>query len=284
MHAAHPVSARRATRLLGVHRSTVRYRLRRDPQEALRIRLRELAASRVRFGYRRLTVLLRREGWGVNAKRIYRLYTADGLIVRTRPWRRAAQRPRVPQTPVRAPNQRWAMDVVRQQLVDGRWFRVLTVLDQCTRECLRRFADSGLSGQRVATALEPLAHSRGAPRAITVDNGSERASRALEVWAYRHGVQLDVPRPGTPVETLFIESFNGRLRDERLNMALFFSRDDARRTLECWRDDDTHPRPHSALQDRTPAEVAVTWAGGPPGLQEDGPSGQDSRSLVEALT
>ncbi len=283
IHANHPVSERRATRLLGVHRSTVRYRPHRDPQEALRIRLRELAASRVRFGYRRLTVLLRREGWPVNAKRIYRLYTEEGLIVRTKPRHRAAQRQRLPQIPVSAPNQRWAMDFVHQRLVDGRWFRVLTVLDQCTRECLRLFADSSLSGQKVAAALEPVVQYRGAPQAITVDNGSEFASRALDVWAYQHGVQLDFIRPGKPVENSFIEAFNGRLRDECLNVECFFSLDDARRKLEVWREDYNRVRPHSALQDRTPAEIAATWISRTPGLSEAGPPGPDSRMLVEAL-
>lgn len=284
VHAAHPVSERRATRLLGFGRSTVRCRPHRDPQEALRIRLRELAASRVRFGYRRLTVLLRREGWPVNAKRIYRLYPEEGLIVRTKPRHRAAQRQRVPQSPVRTPNQRWAMDCVHQRLVDGRWFRVLTVLDQCPRECLRLVADSGLSGQKVAAALEPGVQYRGAPQAITVDNGSEFASRALEVWAYQHGIQLDFIRPGRPVENSFIEAFNGRLRDECLNVECFFSLDDARRKLECWRDDSDHYRPHSALAGRTPAEVAATWSSRTPELLEAGPPGQDSSMLVETLT
>ena len=284
MHAAHPVSERRATRLLGFGRSTVRCRPHRDPQEALRIRLGELAASRVRFGYRRLTVLLRREGWPVNAKRSYRLYPEEGLIVRTKPRHRAAQRQRVPQSPVRTPNQRWAMDFVHQRLVDGRWVRVLTVLDQCTRECLRLFADVGLSGQKVAAALEPLVHYRGAPQAITVDNGSEFASRALDVWAYQHGVQLVFIHPGKPVENSYIESFNGRLRDECLNVEVFFSLADARRKLECWRDDYNRYRPHSALKDRTPAEVAAKWLSRTPGVPEAGPPGQDSRMLVETLT
>jgi putative transposase len=284
IHARHPVSERRATRLLGVHRSTVRYRLRRDPQDALRGRLRELAASRVRFGYRRLTVLLRREGWAVNAKRIYRLYTEEGLIVRTQPRRRhAVQRQRVPQTPASAPNQRWAMDFVHQRLIDGRGFRVLTVLDQCTRECLRLVADTGLTGQKVAAALEPIVQYRGAPQAITMDNGSEFASRALEAWAYQHRIQLDFIRPGKPVENSFIESFNGRLRDECLNVELFFSVQDAREKLERWRDDYNHHRPHSALQDRTPAEVSAEWTRSPQ-LHGSGVPPPDSRSVVEVLT
>ena len=246
--------------------------------------MRELAASRVRFGYRRLTVLLRREGWPVNAKRIYRLYTEEGLIVRTKPRKRAAQRQRVPQRVARQPNQRWAMDCVHQRRVDGRWIRGLTILDQCTRECLRLVADVGLSGKKVAAALEPLVQYRGPPKASTVDNGSECASRALDVWAYQHGVQLDFIRPGKPVENSFIESFNGRLRDECLNVDLFFSLDDARRKLECWRQDYNHYRPHSALNDRTPGEVAACWNNGSPRQPATGPPGQDSRIVVETLT
>ncbi len=163
------------------------------------------------------------------------------------------------------------MACVHQRCIDGRWFRVLTVLDQCTRECLRLVADSSLSGQKVAAALDPIVRYRGAPQAITVDNGSEFASRALEVWASQHQIQLDCIRPGKPVENPFIESFNGRLRDECLNVELFFSGQDSREKLERWRDDYNHHRPHSALHDRTPAEVAAAWL-------------PDSRTLVEALT
>jgi putative transposase len=161
---------------------------------------------------------------------------------------------------------------------------VLTVLDQCTRECLRLFADVALSGQKVAMALEPLVPYRGAPRSITADNGSEFASRALDIWAYQHGVQLDFIRPGKPGENSYIESFNGRLRDECLNVELFFSLEDARRKLECWRQDYNHYRPHSALEDRTPAEVAAAWTTRAPGLPEAVPGMKHSSPVVEALT
>jgi putative transposase len=270
VYAAHPVSERRATRLLGFGRSTVRYRPHREPQEALRIRLRELAGSRVRFGYRRLTVLLRREGWLVNAKRIYRLYTEEGLLMRTKPRKRAAPRPRVPHVPATAPNQRWAMDFMHHRLLNGRPFRVLTVLDLYTRECLRLVAETSLAGQQVAEALEPIVHYRGAPQAITVDNGSEFTSRALEGWAAHHGISLDFISPGKPGENPFIEACTGRLRDECLEVECFFSLQDAQAKLERWREDYNRVRPHSALQDRTPAEVVATWA-------------PDSRELVEAL-
>jgi putative transposase len=176
---------------------TLRYRHRRDPQEALRMRLRELAASRVRYGYRRLTVLLKREGWKVNAKRIYRLYTEEGLIVRTKRSKDRAQRQRVAQGSAVRPNQKWSMDFVAQRLVDGRWIRVLTVVDQFTRECLALFADVSLTGEKVAAALDRIVADRGAPQSITVDNGTEFASKAVDLWAYHYAVHLDFIRgPG----------------------------------------------------------------------------------------
>jgi len=150
--------------------STLYYKSRRDPQNALRVRLRELAASRVRFGYRRLTVMLRREGWRVNAKRIYRLYTADGLAVRTKVRRKLARRARVPLAAATRPNEKWSMDFVAARLLDGRWFRVLTVIDQFTREYLLLLADSSLNGEKVAMALSLVIAGRGAPASITVDN------------------------------------------------------------------------------------------------------------------
>jgi len=244
---------------------TMRYEHYRDPQDALRVRLRELAGSRVRYGYRRLTVLLRREGWEVNAKRIYRLYVEEGLIVRTQKRRERAQRQRVPSGQAARPNQKWSMDFVAQRLPDGRWLRVLTVVDQFTRECLTLWADNTLSGEKVAIALDKVLALRGAPVSITVDNGTEFTSKALDLWAYRNGVHLDFIRPGKPVENGYIESFNGRLRDECLNVEVFFTLADARRKLHHWRRDYNQHRPHSALADRTPAEFAATYSGGKDG-------------------
>ena len=256
------MSQRRAARLIPVNRMTLRYEHHRDRQEALRVRLRELAGSRVRYGYRRLTVLLKREGWEVNAKRIYRLYTEEGLIVRTQKRKERAQRQRIAQGPASRPNQRWSMDFVAQRLADGRWIRVLTVVDQYTRECLTLHADTALSGEKVATDLDEVIASRGAPQSITVDNGTEFASKAMDVWAYTHGVHLDFIRPGRPVENGYIESFNGKLRDECLNVEVFFTLADARRKLVLWQHDYNHHRPHSALADRTPAEFAAVCSGG----------------------
>jgi putative transposase len=213
------------------------------------MRLRELAASRVRFGYRRLTVLRRREGWHVNAKRIYRLYTDEGLTVRTKHRTKAAGRARVPQPGATAPNQRWSMDFMSERVADGRWFRIFTVVDQFTRECLCLVADQSLTGEKVAQAVEPVVFQRGAPRAITVDNGSEFASRVMDAWAYRHDIQLDFIRPGKPVENGVIESFNERLRDECLNVEVFFTLEDVREKLAHWQADYNLTRPHSALRD-----------------------------------
>ena len=257
-------------------RASLRYQSHRDRQEGLRMRLRELAAARVRFGYRRLTVLLRRDGWRVNAKRIYRLYTDEGLTVRTKHRTKAAGRARVPQTVATAPNQRWSMDFMSERLADGRWFRILTVVDQFTRECLCLLADQSLTGETVAQALEPIVAHRGAPRAITVDNGSEFASRVMDAWAYRHGIQLDFIRPGKPVENGFIESFNGRLRDECLNVEVFFTLDDVREKLARWREDYNRTRPHSALHDQAPACFAAEWFAAT--------TTQTAPELLEALT
>src|SRR5208282_3015094 len=258
--AAFVVSERRVSRLLPIQLATLRYRSRRDPQTALRMRLRELAASRVRFGYRRLTVLLRREGWKVNAKRIYRLYTEDGLTVRTKLRRKIARRQRVPLQRATRPHERLSMDFVSNRLLDGRWFRVLTVVDQFTRECLALLIDSSLTGQKVALALSEIVAERGAPVSITVDNGTEFQSKAMDVWAYQHGVQLDFIRPGRPTENGYIESFNGRLRDECLNVEVFFTLADVRDKLERWRHDYNQVRPHSALADHPPETFAAQWA------------------------
>ena len=241
---------------------TLRYEHHRERHEALRVRLRELAGSRVRYGYRRLTILLQREGWEVNAKRIYRLYAEEGLMVRTRRRKERAQRQRLPQRQAVRRNEKWSMDFVAQRLADGRWIRVLTVVDQYTRECLTLYADTALSGEKVAIALDRIVSVRGAPQSITVDNGTEFASKAMDLWAYCNGVHLDFIRPGRPVENGYIESFNGKLRDECLNVEVFFSLPDARRKLDLWQYDYNHHRPHSALADRTPAEFAAVCSGG----------------------
>lgn len=246
----------RACGLVGITRWIHRYRSRRDPQDELRQRLRELAGNRPRYGYRRLTVMLRREGWKVNTKRVYRIYREDNLGVRTAKRKKRSTHLRVPLPEATRPNQRWSMDFVSDRLADGRWFRVLTVLDQYTRECLCAYADRSQTGEKVVMQMKRLALRHGVPESITTDNGSEFAGRAMETWGHQNNVKLDLIRPGKPVENGYIESFNGRLRDECLNGEIFFDLADARQKLERWRTDYNEHRPHSSLDDRTPAEFA----------------------------
>lgn len=248
--------------------STFRYRSRKKAfDEVLRRRLRELAGTYVRYGYRRLTVLLRREGWLVNAKRIYRLYREEELIVRTKQRRKMARRLRVRTSLATRANECWSMDFVSDKLADGRTFRILTVIDQFTRECVALEADRAMTGKKVAEALEGTQMERGClPKSITVDNGSEFSGRALEAWAISNGVQLCFIRPGRPVENGFIESFNGRLRDECLNVEWFSSLDDAREKLAKFREHYNHQRPHSSIGDRAPAVFAALcceWGASP---------------------
>jgi putative transposase len=254
---AYKLGGRRSARLVGVPWTTLCYKSRKKPQEPLRRRLREVAATHVRYGYRRLTVLLKREGWTVNAKRIYRLYDEENLKVRSVERKKIARRQRVPQAQACGPNQCWSADFVTDKLSDGRSIRILTVIDQFTRECVWLEADRSMNGPKVVTALLNAIAERGAtPYSLTLDNGSEFAGRAMEAWAIETGVQLCFIRPGRPVENGFIESFNGRLRDECLNVEWFSSLADARQKLAVWRHHYNHHRPHSALDDRTPAAFA----------------------------
>jgi putative transposase len=254
---AYQISERHAARLVKLAIGTLRYQSRKVFDEVLRHRLRELAGTHVRYGYRRLTVLLRREGWRVNAKRIYRLYREEELLVRTKQRRKMARRQRVSSGIAVRPNHCWSMDFVSDKLADGRSFRILTVVDQFTRECVTLQADRSMTGMKVAQALERAKQERGSlPESITVDNGSEFSSRALEAWAMSQEVQLCFIRPGHPVENGFIESFNGRLRDECLNVEWFSSLDEARNKLAKFREHYNHQRPHSALADRTPEAFA----------------------------
>lgn len=247
------VSERRVCRYLGFARSTIRYRSVRPSDTLLRHRLRELAGERTRWGYRRLHVLLAREGWVVNHKRVLRLYREEGLAVPRKGRRRrtAARRP-IP-VPSRS-NERWSMDFVSDQLADGRRFRALTLVDDFSRECPLIEVDVSLPGPRVVAVLERLATTRGLPARIVVDNGPEFTGRALDAWAYEHGVELAFIEPGKPIQNAFIESFNGSFRDECLNQHWFTTLNDARQTIEAWREDYNQVRPHSALENRTPME------------------------------
>jgi putative transposase len=257
VQATYRVSQRRASRLLVLDRMTLRYKSTKDPQTALRLRLRELAATHVRYGYRRLTVLLRREGWVVNAKRIYRFYREAGLLVRSKTRRRFARNDRVPRPMAVRTDQCWSMDFVAVRFTDGRMVRILTVVDHFSRECISLTADRRLTGRKVAEALDiALAERQRKPDSITVDNGSEFTSKAMGDWAAEQKIRLDFIRPGKPVENAFIESFNGRLRDECLNLDRFGTLAELREKLEQFRDHYNHQRPHSALDDYAPAEFA----------------------------
>lgn len=198
----------------------------------------------------------------MNTKRIYRIYTEEGLQVRTKQRKRIARRQRLPAPIAARPNQCWAMDFVSDRLADGRSFRIFTVVDQFTRECISLEPDRFMSGQKVAGWLTLAIAERGiAPDSITADNGSEFAGRILEAWAMQHGIHLSFIRPGRPTENGFIESFNGRLRDECLNVNWFTSFADARVKLACWREQYNRHRPHSSLSDRTPLEFAALHEG-----------------------
>jgi putative transposase len=251
------LTERRACRYLGVHRALVRYATPRDPQLALRTRLRELAATKVRWGSPRLTWRLRREGWPVNHKRIERLMREERLLVPQRRRRKRVALARVPTPVPTQPDTRWSMDFVRDTLIDGRPFRVWTVVDDATRECPMLLVERSLSGVRIAEALEWLHLIRGLPNVLVCDNGPEFVSQALDHWAERRGVTLDFIRPGHPVENCFIESFNGRLRDECLNVHHFRTLDDARTVIEAWRTEYNTQRPHSSLGWLTPEGFAA---------------------------
>lgn len=248
---------RRACRLMGVARSTIRYRRRqRGDDDALRARLRDLASQRPRFGYRRLQVLLRREGLMVNHKRVARLYRKEGLAVRCRKSKaRTPMRRGRPPAPARA-NDQWALDFVQDALASGRKIRVLSVLDVFTREALALEVDTSLPGNRVVRVLDRLRGERSLPTQLVLDNGPELISRALEKWAHQHAVALHFIDPGKPVQNAFCESFHGRLRDECLNEQWFLGLSDAQQIVEAWRQDHNHTRPHSALGYQTPTEFA----------------------------
>ena len=223
------------------------------------LRIRDLARTRVRYGCFRIYILLRREGWLVNHKRVHRLYRNDGLSLRLKRPRRhvsAVNRERSGAAP--APNTLWSMDFVSDALFDGRRLRALTVVDAFTREALVIQVDQGIKGEQVVEAVSRVTAVRGAPKSIRVDNGPEFVSKALDRWAYATGVTLDFSRPGKPTDNAFIESFNGRLRDECLNAHWFLSLADARAKIEAWRRHYNESRPHTSLGWMTPAEYAAT--------------------------
>ena len=241
-------------------RSTMRYQVQGRDDRALRLRIKELAKTYVRYGYKRIHLLLLREGWTVNHKRVYRIYCEEELGLRTKKKKKRASHARVPLPTPSGVNERWTMDFVADRLEDGRRFRALTVLDMYTRESLAVIPGFSLTGEHVVAYLERIRKQRGAPRSIQVDNGSEFYSKAMDAWAYRHGIQLEFIRPGKPTDNGHIESFNGKLRDECLNVNLFFSLGDACDKLEEWRRSYNEIRPHSSLGGMPPSEYAKALA------------------------
>lgn len=254
-----PVSERRACQVARVPRSSWRYRSQARDQAALRLRLRDLAAARVRYGYRRLPVLWPRAGWRVNHKRVYRLYRQEGLALRPRRRPKRVSAPRLPLPPARRPHERWSMDFMADRLADGRRFRVLPIGDNGSRMSPAIAGDFTLPGARVVAVLERLKRLHGVPAAIRVDNGPEFISRVLDDWAHRNGVRLECSRPGKPTDNPDIESFNGHFREECLAQHGFAGIDEARRTIEAYRVEDNTRRPHSALNNRAPAEFSSNW-------------------------
>jgi putative transposase len=252
------VSQRRACRVLSLCLASCRYRSRRGDGGVVRRRLREIAEERPRFGYRRLHVMLRREGLRVNHKRVYRLYREDGLILR-RKKRKRVSRQRMPLPLPTRPNERWSMDFLSDQLADGRRMRVFAVIDEYSRESLAVEPGTSFPGSVVALVLERLAQERGYPKSIVSDNGPEFVGRAVDSWAYAHKVTLDFIEPGKPSQNGFGESFNGKFRDECLDRHWFLSIREAREIFEKWRLDYNDARPHSSLGDLTPNEYVAAW-------------------------
>jgi putative transposase len=257
VQAAFGLSARRACRLVHLSRSRWHYVPQRPVRDqALRERLRTLASARPRFGYKRLHLWLQREGHVVNLKRVYRLYREEQLLVRPLRRRKRVAVPRLKRTGVTRVNERWGMDFIHDSCTDGRRFRCLTIVDEYTRECPHIEVGSTLPAACVIAVLDALAATRGLPESIIVDHGPEFISRALDIWAYRRGLQLVFIRPGKPTENAYVESFHSRFRDECLSAHWFLDLADARFHIEAWRRDYNEVRPHTSLGTLTPAEKA----------------------------
>lgn len=250
------VSARRAQSVVGLSRGTVYYKSRRDDGQ-LRTDMKEIAAERRRFGYRRLAIMLQRKGHVCNIKKVYRIYREEGLMVKRRKGRKRALGTRQPLPRPDRINQVWSLDFMSDALSCGRRFRVLGVMDQCSRECLTLVADTSIGGARVVRELEQLIRKRGKPVCIVSDNGTELTSRVVLQWAAEHGIEWHYITPGKPSENGFTESLNGKVRDECLNEHWFGTVAEAREILADWQHDYNTVRPHSSLNYRTPAEASA---------------------------
>jgi putative transposase len=248
------LSVRRACNLVDLWRATYCHQRKSADDKAIRQRLKELAEQRRRFGCHRLHVILKREGLVINHKRTERIYREEGLSLRLKKRKKKVAMLRVKLPEPQYINQRWSMDFISDSLCTGRRFRALNIVDDFSRESLVIEVDTSIGGARVVNVLERLAELRGLPEVITTDNGPEFAGKALDEWAYRTGVKLHFIRPGKPIENAYIESFNGKLRDECLNENWFFTLKDAREVIEAWRIDYNEFRPHSSLGDLSPLQ------------------------------
>ena len=258
--AVHGVSQRRACEALDVDRSSARYRSNRAPDLELREAMKAVATERRRFGYRRIHVMLERQGIVMNIKKLRRLYSEEKLQVRKRGGRKRALGTRRPILVPDRPNQRWSLDFVSDSFTDGRRFRVLTVVDDHTRECLALVADTSLSGLRVVRELDGIIARRGRPLTVVSDNGTEFTSMTILRWSQDRGIDWHYIAPGKPMQNGFIESFNGSFRDECLNETLFSSLAEARNRITNWKEDYNSQRPHSSLGNLTPDEFATKLA------------------------
>jgi len=238
------------------NRATQRYIAKRNENILLRMRILDIASSRIRYGYKRIHVLLLREGWRINHKAVYRIYCQEGLNLRYKSKRKRVSQARLPKVDVTGVNQCWAMDFMSDALFNGRRFRTFTMMDIYSRECLNIYAGSSITGDTVVDILDSISYHRGRPERIRVDNGPEFVSKALDNYSYQNNIKLEFSRPGKPVDNAFIESFNGSLRDECLNTNWFLSIEDAQDKLEAWRVDYNQYRPHSSLGNMTPAEFS----------------------------
>jgi putative transposase len=265
------LSERRACALVELPRATHRYRSRRQPLPGLRERLIELAHERTRFGYPRLHMLLRREGFAVNRKRVYRLYRDAGLKLRPKRRKRVAAMRRGHLEAAHGPNERWSMDFVSDALSSGRRFRVLNIVDDFSKLSPAIEVDTSLPGLRVIRTLERAIDLHGKPKLIVMDNGPEFTCKALDEWAWSRGISLHWIDPGKPIQNAYVESFNGRFRDECLNQHHFVSLDDARNLIDGWRDDYNSIRPHTSLRGLAPEEFLRIVSEGSP--SDTNPSG-----------
>ena len=274
---AYDLSERRACRLVGQSRSVFHYRPLRTSRD-LANRLEELAAERPRFGYRRLHVLLVREGWRVNHERVLRLYQELGSKVRRKEPEQAAKASRKPKAAPSRRGEAWSMDFMADAFTDGRSFRLLDVVDDLTREAIRMEVGISLTASRVIRALDAAIEEYGRPQRITMDNGPESTSKALDVWAHERGIELHFIRPGKPTENAYVESFDGRVREECLDQHCFGSLEEAQAIIESWRADDDGVRPHGSLGNATPEEFATS-------LEEEGyPSSSPGAGAAQPVT